>query len=40
MLVAVNSFDYTPQGEVDRNKMLERLKMNNYISRLSFGVPL
>jgi acyl-coenzyme A synthetase/AMP-(fatty) acid ligase len=38
MLVAVDEFDYTSQGDVDRNKMLEKLKSNNYISRLSFGV--
>lgn len=37
MLVAVHDFDYTLMGCVDRNKMIQRIKEGNYISRLSFG---
>jgi mycobactin peptide synthetase MbtE len=40
MLVAVKDFDYTPMGFIDRNKMLLRLKNNQYISRLSIATPV
>jgi acyl-coenzyme A synthetase/AMP-(fatty) acid ligase len=37
MLVAVDELDFTPMGLIDRNKMLQRLKHNHYISRLSIA---